>query len=258
MTAAISISGLGKQYRLGEKPQGMRHVLDDVMHRPWKLLLHAEQPKFWALRGISLDIEQGETLGVIGANGSGKSTLLKILANLTEPTEGKAVLHGRLSAMLEVSAGFHSELTGRENIYLKGAILGRKRAETRQMLDGIVNFAELEQFIDTPIKHYSSGMELRLGFAIAAFMQSEILLLDEIFSVGDEDFRQKCASHMRSLVSDGRTVIFVSHDLAAVRNLTKKTLWLNKGQVIDVGPSEEVVNRYAAIHGLGEIEGVPI
>jgi len=198
----------------------------------------------WALKGISFDVKQGEVIGVIGRNGAGKSTLLKILSRITEPTEGKARIYGRVGSLLEVGTGFHPELTGRENIYLNGAILGMKRAEIERKFDEIVQFAEIEKFLDTPVKRYSSGMYVRLAFAVAAHLETEILLIDEVLAVGDAAFQKKCLGKMKDVSQAGRTILFVSHQMNAVQSLCKQSIWLNEGKLIELGETPKIISKY--------------
>ncbi len=201
--------------------------------------------EFWALRDVDFEVRRGEVLGVIGRNGAGKSTLLKILSRITEPTEGRVTIRGRVASLLEVGTGFHQELTGRENIYLNGAILGMSRTEIRRKFDEIVAFAEVEKFLDTPVKRYSSGMYVRLAFAVAAHLEPEILIVDEVLAVGDTEFQEKCLGKMRDVTSrDGRTVLFVSHNLRAVSALCTRALYLSSGSVVDSGPTAEVIGLY--------------
>lgn len=200
--------------------------------------------EFWALRNVSFEIDQGESVAIIGPNGSGKSTTLKLVSRILQPTSGKVVVTKRVSALLELGAGFHPELTGRENIFLNGSLLGFSRADMRARFDDIVEFAELEQFIDTPIKHYSTGMVTRLGFAIAVYTDPEILITDEVLAVGDEGFQRKCLDRIWQFRREGRTIIFVSHSLSTVRTLCARSIWLNKGRLVADGPSAEVVDAY--------------
>ncbi|MGH9891682.1 MAG: ABC transporter ATP-binding protein, partial [bacterium] len=199
---------------------------------------------FWALRHISFEVEHGEAIGVIGRNGAGKSTLLKLLCRVTEPTEGRAVLHGRAGSLLEVGTGFHPELSGRENIYLNGAILGMSKREIDRKFDEIVAFAETEKFLDTQVKHYSTGMYMRLAFAVAAHLEPEVLLIDEVLAVGDAAFQKKCLGKMSSIAQGGRTVLFVSHNMGAINSLCDRTVWIEQGSIVQIGPTEEVTEAY--------------
>jgi lipopolysaccharide transport system ATP-binding protein len=207
----------------------------------------APREEFWALREIDFEVAQGETFGIIGHNGAGKSTLLKILARVTPPTEGRLSLHGRVGALLEVGTGFHAELTGRENIFLNGAILGMRRAEIASKFDEIVEFAEVEKFIDTPVKRYSSGMYLRLAFSVAAHLEPEVLIVDEVLSVGDLAFQEKCLGRMETVAGEGRTVLFVSHNLAAVSKLCPRSMLLSRGSKVTEGPTRNVIEAYVAM-----------
>jgi lipopolysaccharide transport system ATP-binding protein len=242
----IEVRDLSKEYRLGTI--GATSIREEF-NRWWDRLRRrapaADRREFWALREISFEVFPGEVVGIIGRNGAGKSTLLKILSRITEPTSGEALLRGRVASLLEIGTGFHPELTGRENIYLNGAILGMTRAEVRRKLDEIVNFAEVEQFIDTPVKRYSSGMHVRLGFAVAAHLEPEILIVDEVLSVGDYAFQRKCLGKMEEVSrGDGRTVLFVSHNLGSVTGLCGRAVWLAQGRVHAIGPADEVVTEY--------------
>jgi lipopolysaccharide transport system ATP-binding protein len=208
-------------------------------------IVHGDRiEEFWALNDVSFEVKHGEVLGIIGRNGAGKSTLLKILSRITEPTKGRVTIRGRVASLLEVGTGFHQDLTGRENIYLNGAILGMSRAEIKAKFDEIVDFAELEQFLDTPVKRYSSGMYVRLAFAVAAHLEPDILIIDEVLAVGDVVFQKKCLGKMKNVAQHGRTVIFVSHNLPAVVGLTTRAAWIEKGRLILEGPSGEVVSQY--------------
>lgn len=234
---AIRVDGLGKHYRLGG-PQERYSTLRDQIGK-WTSLgrmlrrarRQASRPSFWALKDVSFRVTAGEVVGIIGRNGAGKSTLLKILSRITEPTEGGADIHGRVGSLLEVGTGFHPELTGRENVYLNGAILGMRRAEIARKFDEIIAFAEVEQFVDTPAKHYSSGMYTRLAFAVAAHLDPEILIVDEVLAVGDANFQQKCLGRMKDIARDGRTVLFVSHQLQSVAQLCTRVIILAGGSV---------------------------
>jgi len=198
----------------------------------------------WALDGVSLEVEQGEVVGIIGRNGAGKSTLLKVLSRITYPTSGRVEVSGRVGSLLEVGTGFHDELTGRENIYLNGSILGMKKRETDAVLDRIIEFADVTEYLDTPIKRYSSGMRMRLGFAVAAHLSTDVLFVDEVLAVGDVGFQKKCLGAMRELGGGGRTIIFVSHNMAAIENLCKRTIWIANGQVKQDGDTREVIRAY--------------
>jgi lipopolysaccharide transport system ATP-binding protein len=254
----IEVRGLSKQYRLGAaqvRHNTLRDAVADMGRGAARALgLRVERPTqdrdttFWALRDVSFDVQPGEVLGVIGANGAGKSTLLKILSRITEPTRGTAVIRGRVGSLLEVGTGFHSELTGRENTYLSGAILGMRRSEIERNFDEIVAFAEIERFIDTPVKHYSSGMYLRLAFAVAAHLEPEILIVDEVLAVGDVSFQRKCLGKMDAVARGGRTVIFVSHNMEAVRRLCSSALHLSDGSLVDSGETTAVVTHYLSAH----------
>jgi lipopolysaccharide transport system ATP-binding protein len=253
---AIHVENLSKQYRIGahQSNRNFREALEDAFKAPFrragKLLRgHAAGAAdldeiIWALKDVSFKINQGETVGIIGRNGAGKSTLLKIISRITEPTEGFAEMRGRMGSLLEVGTGFHPELTGRENIYLNGAILGMKKAQIRQKFDEIVAFSEVEKFIDTPVKHYSSGMYLRLAFAVAAHLDPEILVVDEVLAVGDAQFQKKCLNKMQDVGQEGRTVLFVSHNMAAINRLCRRTILINEGSVSLDGPSQEVIGSY--------------
>jgi lipopolysaccharide transport system ATP-binding protein len=251
---AIRIEGLSKQYRLGGRVRTyktLRDTLSNSLAAPYRKLRSAfrhsnGQPNgsIWALKDLSFEINHGEVLGIIGRNGAGKSTLLKILSRITEPTEGYADVHGSVSSLLEVGIGFHNELSGRENIYLNGAILGMKRSQISQNFDEIVAFAEIEKFIDTPVKHYSSGMYLRLAFSVAAHLQSEILIVDEVLAVGDAQFQKKCLGKMNEISRGGRTILFVSHNLAAVQSLCSRAVWVQDGHAVGDGQPSAVVADY--------------
>lgn len=256
---AIRLEGIGKRYRLGEREpyRALRDALAEAIGRPLRRLsmrpradtASPSRPSpddgwIWALKDVSLEIRRGEVVGIIGRNGAGKSTLLKILARITEPTTGHGEIHGRVGALLEVGTGFHPELTGRENIFLNGAILGMRRSEIRRKFDEIVAFAEVEKFIDTPVKRYSSGMFVRLAFAVAAHLETEILLIDEVLAVGDAAFQRKCLGKMGDVAKQGRTIPFVSHNLAAIQRLCGRVIWLDQGVVVDEGPATSVVSRY--------------
>jgi lipopolysaccharide transport system ATP-binding protein len=252
---AIRISGLGKQYRIGGRPERYASLRDTVVKTakaPFQRMAAVMRGQssvlstttFWALRDISFEIRPGEVVGIIGRNGAGKSTLLKILARVTEPTTGYADICGRVGSLLEVGTGFHAELTGRENIYLNGAILGMSRREIDRKFDDIVAFSEIEAFIDTMVKHYSSGMYMRLAFAVAAHLEPEILLVDEVLAVGDLQFQKKCLGKMEDVSRIGRTVVFVSHNMSAVTRLCSRAVLLDQGRLVSTGPTPAVVAEY--------------
>jgi lipopolysaccharide transport system ATP-binding protein len=241
--SAIHINGLGKKFQLGRE-RGYRTLRESLL-QTFKSSSN-DAASFWALRDINLEIERGQAVGLIGRNGAGKSTLLKILSRITEPTTGRAEIRGRVGSLLEVGTGFHPELTGRENIYLNGIILGMKRAEVNRQFDAIVAFSEVEKFIDTPVKHYSSGMYVRLAFAVAAHLEPEIMIVDEVLAVGDSAFQKKCLGKMNDVAASGRTVVFVSHNMGAIRSLTSRAVWLEDGQIKENGSSEDVVRKYLA------------
>jgi lipopolysaccharide transport system ATP-binding protein len=251
---AISITGLSKQYRIGTAGSGyqtLRDALGELHTLPKRLLARARTPQqntFWALDDINFDVSPGEVVGVIGRNGAGKSTLLKILSRITEPTKGRIRIRGRVASLLEVGTGFHAELTGRENLYLNGAILGMTRAEIRQKFDEIVAFAEIEKFIDTPVKRYSSGMYLRLAFAIAAHLEPEILIVDEVLAVGDAAFQTKCIGKMEQVAQQGRTILFVSHNMPSVRSLCSRCVWIQGGKLRYDGEPKEAIQKYLQEH----------
>jgi lipopolysaccharide transport system ATP-binding protein len=252
---ALRVSGLGKRYRLGERESylALRDVIARAARSPAARIRRARRGEgtarddtFWALRDVTFELPHGQALGLIGRNGAGKSTLLKILSRITEPTEGHAVVHGQVGALLEVGTGFHPELTGRENVLLNGAILGMRRKEIRQKFDEIVEFAAVERFVDTPVKRYSTGMRARLAFAVAAFLETDILVVDEVLAVGDAEFQKKCMGKMGDAARGGRTVLFVSHNMAAVETLCERAIWLEGGHCVADGPASQVVSRYLA------------
>ncbi|MBI5686975.1 MAG: ABC transporter ATP-binding protein [Verrucomicrobia bacterium] len=263
--AAIQISGLGKRYRYGEVrsandtlradlaewakglfKRGNGQQRPQTLHAIHERHLDADPSYFWALRDINLEIKQGEVVGIIGRNGAGKSTLLKVLSRITPPTEGSVTYHGRIASLLEVGTGFHRELTGRENIFLNGSILGMKRSEIARKLDEIIAFAEVEKFMETPVKFYSSGMYVRLAFAVAAHLEPEIMVVDEVLAVGDAAFQKKCLGKMQDVSQHGRTVLFVSHNMAAIKTLCSRAVLLNAGRIEAQGKPEEVIARYLA------------
>ena len=258
----ITVENLSKRYLIEHSPEAQGHkrytALRDVIEQNTRnlarkmlttvcgrrLSLAREIEEFWALKDVSFEVKRGGALGIIGRNGAGKSTLLKILSRITEPTAGRVTLHGRVASLLEVGTGFHPELTGRENIYLNGAILGMSRAEIRRKFDEIVAFAETEKFLDTPVKRYSSGMYVRLAFAVAAHLEPEILIVDEVLAVGDVEFQQKCLGKMRDVARESRTVLFVSHNLGAIRTLTSHCVLLERGRILASGDTESVIQKY--------------
>jgi lipopolysaccharide transport system ATP-binding protein len=244
LSTVITATGLGKRYQVGSVRPGvtLRERLLEIARM--RASPQAAGPSVWALKDVSFDVVEGEIVGIIGGNGAGKSTLLKILSRITHPTTGSVRVTGRVASLLEVGVGFHSELTGRENIYLNGSILGMRKHEVDQRLDSIVAFAGVETFIDTPIKHFSSGMRLRLGFAVAAHLDPDVLVVDEVLAVGDAAFQKKCLNAMEGLQSSGRTVLFVSHNMAAVENLCTRGIWIDRGSVRMDGPAKEVIRAY--------------
>jgi homopolymeric O-antigen transport system ATP-binding protein len=246
---AIEVKGLGKRFEIGPASGGYMLLTEQITERFRRRGQRPKAQEFWALQDIDFEVERGETFGVIGHNGAGKSTLLKILSRITPPTTGEARLIGRVGALLEVGTGFHPELTGRENVFLNGAILNMKRAEIQRRFDEIVEFADIGPFIDTPVKRYSSGMQLRLAFSVAAHLEPEILIIDEVLSVGDVAFQQKCLDRMEGVSREGRTVVFISHNLASVRNLCDRGMLLSRGRSRAVGPVSEVIEEY-----IGEVE----
>jgi len=255
MSIAISVQGLSKQYRLGQLQRGygtLRDAMASVARRlrEHELHHHREVEQIWALDDVSFEVAEGEVLGVIGRNGAGKSTLLKVLTRITNPTRGRAEIRGRVGSLLEVGTGFHAELTGRENVYLNGAILGMKRREITRKFDDIVAFSGIEKFIDTPVKRYSSGMYVRLAFSVAAHLEPEILLVDEVLAVGDAEFQRRCLGRMEEYGASGRTVLFVSHNMQAMSQLCDRVIQLDGGCVVRDGPSVEVVAQYLQ-SGLG-------
>ena len=274
---AIRAENLSKQYAIGVAGPSYGTLRDSLVDGLRKLLQRNSHTKFrravkrlygqstdateldksiWALKDISFEVKQGEVVGIIGRNGAGKSTLLKLLSRITEPTTGLAEIHGRVGALLDVGTGFHAELTGRENIYLNAAILGMKRVEIDRKFDEIVAFAEVEKFIDTPVKHYSSGMYLRLAFAVAAHLEPEILIVDEVLAVGDAMFQKKCLGKMENVTKEGRTVLFVSHSMTAIQSLCDRVLWLDAGKLIDEGPTQKVVQHY--LQSTVSTESIPL
>jgi lipopolysaccharide transport system ATP-binding protein len=252
MKPIIEVNHLSKKYKYGESQPyyALRDILVDIAKKPFKIFHKNQQgtnlrkDEFWALKDVSFKVNQGEAIGIIGPNGAGKSTLLKILSRITPPTSGEAILKGRVGSLLEVGTGFHPELTGRENIYLNGAILGMTRWEIRRKFDEIVDFSGVEKFLDTSVKHFSSGMYTRLAFAVAANLESEILVVDEVLAVGDAEFQKKCLGKMDEVSKQGRTILFVSHNLASIRQLCSRSILLDCGTVVTYGSTDKVVNHY--------------
>ena len=266
---AVRVDGLSKQYKIGGRQKSSGTLRDDIVSTLKSLFgrngqgvgsrnagsaVSVEQPgatdTFWALKDVSFEVKEGEVVGIIGRNGAGKSTLLKILSRITQPTHGRIEINGRVSSLLEVGTGFHGELTGRENVYMNGTILGMKRVEIARKFDEIVAFAGVERFIDTPVKHYSSGMYLRLAFAVAAHLEPEILIVDEVLAVGDSDFQKKCLGKMANVAKEGRTIFFVSHNMPAITRLCERVIYMDEGKLRLDGTAHEVVKDY--LHsGLG-------
>jgi lipopolysaccharide transport system ATP-binding protein len=253
----IQVENLGKKYIIdhqqeaNSRPTLLKEAIDDGIKaliarksRKYERQIDRAKEEFWALKDVSFEVKQGDRIGIIGRNGAGKSTLLKALSRIIEPTKGRISLRGRVASLLEVGTGFHPELTGRENIYLNGAILGMTKAEIRRKFDEIVDFAEVEKFLDTPVKRYSSGMYVRLAFAVAAHLEPEILIVDEVLAVGDIEFQKKCLGRMKNVASEGRTILFVSHQMSAVNHLCSSGLVLNKGQVAFFGKTESAIKHY--------------
>ncbi len=264
MTTAIAVESISKRYRIshGASGGGLRHAIDRAVTAPWRWVRTASGRRrggapatrtedFWALRDVSFEVGHGEVVGLIGHNGAGKTTLLKIASRITEPTNGRIRVRGRVASLLEVGTGFHPELTGRENIFLNGAILGMTRAEIRRKFDEIVAFAEIERFLDTPVKRYSSGMYVRLAFAVAAHLEPDVLIVDEVLAVGDAAFQKKCLGKIRDVShGEGRTVLFVSHNMAAVNQLCRRCVWLADGAVRAIGPVDQVAAAYLSVTSL--------
>ena len=245
MPQSIVVDNLSKQYRLGESQHTMlRDAFVGALRKALRRERTSPQGMKWALDGVSFEIERGEVVGIIGRNGAGKSTLLKVLSRITYPTSGRVQVDGRVGSLLEVGTGFHDELTGRENIYMNGSILGMRKREIDGTMDQIIEFADIGEFLDTPIKRYSSGMRMRLGFAVAAHLSTEVLFVDEVLAVGDVGFQKKCLGAMRGLGCEGRTILFVSHNMAAVENLCGRTIWIAEGRVKQDGDTREVIRAY--------------
>jgi lipopolysaccharide transport system ATP-binding protein len=251
MKPIIRVENVSKSYRIGNRGAAydtLRESIVEAVRAPFERLRRRNGKRndetLWALKDVSFEVAQGEVVGVIGRNGAGKSTLLKVLSRITEPTTGRAELYGRVASLLEVGTGFHPELTGRENIYLNGAILGMRKAEIDRKFDEIVAFAELEKFLDTPVKRYSSGMYMRLAFAVASHLEPEILIIDEVLAVGDATFQKKCLGKLDEVAKQGRTVLFVSHNMLAVQSLCSRAVWLDQGEIQTQGPTREVISHY--------------
>lgn len=257
---AIQVENLGKLYRIGERQQyqTLREAITNIFVAPLKGLKKRLKPQdntskyIWALKGVSFSVKRGEVVGVIGRNGAGKTTLLKILSRITPPTQGRVQIHGCIASLLEVGTGFHPELTGRDNIYLNGAILGMRKQEIKRKFDEIVAFAEVERFIDTPVKHYSSGMYVRLAFAVAAHLEPDILLVDEVLAVGDVLFQRKCLGKMGDITKEGRTVLFVSHNMLAIQAMCKRCVFLQEGRIYCDDKVDDTVDRYLSM-GMGDM-----
>lgn len=242
MSTAIKVENIGKKYVLRKEGARSYTTLTDSLSSVFKA--KGSKEEFWALQNLNFEINQGERVGIIGRNGAGKSTLLKVLSRIVKPTTGRVELRGRIASLLEVGTGFHPELSGRENIFLNGSILGMSKAEIKSKFDEIVAFSEVEKFLDTPVKRYSSGMYVRLAFAVAAHLEPEILIVDEVLAVGDAEFQRKCLGKMKDVAGSGRTVILVSHNMAAVQHLCERALYLRNGNLIESGPAEQVIGTY--------------
>jgi lipopolysaccharide transport system ATP-binding protein len=255
MTTVIHAEGLSKLYRRGLQAEaGLRHILEEFVRSPLSVFRRKKNESFWALKDVSVEVKEGEVLGLIGRNGAGKTTLLKILSRITRPTAGWAEIRGRVGSLLEVGTGFHPELTGRENTFLSGAILGMGKSEITRKFDEIVAFAEIEKFIDTPVKHYSSGMYVRLAFSVAAHLEPEILFVDEVLAVGDAAFQKKCLGKMDSASRQGRTIVFVSHNMTALQKLCTRVVWLHGGMVKDTGGPRKVIDHYLQTNVVANLE----
>jgi lipopolysaccharide transport system ATP-binding protein len=258
MSVAIVAEGLSKRYRIGEYQAGYGTLRDSLAGLVGRVGRRHHREQIWALQDVSFDVQQGEVLGLIGRNGAGKSTLLRVLTRITAPTRGRAEIRGRVGSLLEVGTGFHPELTGRENVYLNGAVLGMKRREIERKFDDIVEFSGIEKFLDTPVKRYSSGMYVRLAFSVAAHLEPEILLVDEVLAVGDAEFQRRCLGRMEDLGDSGRTVIFVSHNMQTITQLCDRVVLLEGGSVVADGPSSEIVASYLqSVHGTGSSAAWP-
>lgn len=243
MKPIIEINNVSKKFRINENQQSYVSLRDSLTN-VFKKGLSNKKEDFWALKEVSFNLMPGDTMGIIGKNGAGKSTLLKVLSRITPPTSGSIKVRGRIASLLEVGTGFHPELSGRENVFLNGSILGMKRAEIKHKFDEIVEFSGVSKFIDTPLKHYSSGMQLRLAFAVAAFLENEILIIDEVLAVGDAEFQKKCMGKMQDVSKSGRTIVFVSHNMLALQSLCKTSAFLEKGKLISVGNTNDIIHKY--------------
>ncbi|MGD0840141.1 MAG: polysaccharide ABC transporter ATP-binding protein [Candidatus Acidiferrales bacterium] len=242
----IHVEGLGKRYRVGERERylALRDIISRAFAAPFRPRAPRTKDYLWALRDVSFNVTQGEVIGLVGRNGAGKTTLLKLLSRITRPTTGHAEIRGRIGSLLEVGTGFHPELTGRENVFLSGAILGMTKREIEQKMDAIVAFADVDRFLNTPLKHYSSGMQMRLAFAVAAHLEPEILLVDEVLAVGDLEFQKKCMGKMEEVSKTGRTIVFVSHQMNQIRRLCERVLWIDGGRIRAHGPTAKIVADY--------------
>ena len=254
----VSVRGLSKSYTIAHEQQKESTLAETLLKRVRHPFRRTAKETFWALKEVSFDIQKGEIVGVIRRNGAGKSTLLKVLSRITEPTAGKIDLFGQIGSLLEVGTGFHPELTGRENVFLNGAILGMAKTEIRKQFDEIVAFSGVEQFLDTPVKRYSSGMYVRLAFAVAAHLNPDILIIDEVLAVGDAEFQKRCLGKMKDVASDGRTVIFVSHNMQAVGTLCDTAIWMKSGQLVKQGMADSIINDYFKATTLGTSNEIPL
>lgn len=258
MQPAIRVQNVSKSFRLGSTVRGGLNITEWFSRALRAFRSRNSAEEFWALNGVSFEVDRGEAVGIIGRNGAGKSTLLKVLSRIVEPTSGRAELRGRVGSLLEVGTGFHPELTGRENIYLNGSVLGMTRREIARKFNEIVAFSEVEQFLDTPVKRYSSGMFVRLAFAVAVHLEPEILIIDEVLAVGDATFQKRCLDAMRNVAASGRTVLVVSHQLDVINRLCKRAMWLDRGKIVTTGPAADVVAAYLSSAGLIAAPGAEV
>lgn len=260
MTPILEVKNISKKFLIGQEHQSYHNFRDSVVRHfkfPFLFGQKVEKENFWALKNVSFEVLPGDSIGIVGKNGAGKSTLLKILSRITPPTSGKIVSRGRIASLLEVGTGFHPELTGRENIFLNGSILGMKRREILQKFDEIVDFSGVEKFLDTPLKHYSSGMQLRLAFAVASFLDPEVLVIDEVLAVGDTEFQKKCLGKMEEISRhEGRTILFVSHNIGMVAKLCNRAILLHQGEILDSGQSMQIIDKYISFEESGVNECV--